>query len=414
MITSQKLFSSSFFNRFYRAMIIPGILLSLVFGFVGLTSPAQPFPADPTSPGYDLWVRIIVAFVVGPISIGMGWLIARRNPENLIGPVILLWGCAANAEFNSGYLPPSLAALAGPYLGILANPAMFMMLSNFPTGTGVTLGWDRVVAGYTFFVMGLNTLRILVSPYPYGLMSPNPFAIESLLPYSDFITTISDIGLMLLLALSIGLSIVRYRRSSETTRKQMRWLLIMGLYYALFAVLGFSLDWGAGLGSAGITLFSILGLAAISVPSISVGIAILFHRLWDIDIIIRRTLQYTILTGMLALLYAASVLVLQTGVKNFTGAQSQWVIVVSTLVIAALFNPLRVRIQNFIDRRFYRNKYDADLALAHFAATTRDEVALDRITGSLMDLVMETMQPEKASLWLVRRKTSQPDQEAQA
>ena len=133
---------------------------------------------------------------------------------------------------------------------------------------------------------------------------------------------------------------------------------------------------------------------------VAIGIAILRYRLYDIDIIIRRTVQYAILTGLLALVYYGSVVVLQSLVENLTGAQSPLVIVLSTLAIAALFNPLRTRIQDFIDRRYYRQKYDAEQALARFADTARDEVDLDQLTTALLKMVEETLQPNQVSLWL--------------
>ncbi len=146
----------------------------------------------------------------------------------------------------------------------------------------------------------------------------------------------------------------------------------------------------------------ILFVANFGLPiiSFSLAIAILRYRLFDIDVIIRKTLQYTLLTGLLALVYFGSVLMLQTLVENLTGEQSQLVIVLSTLAIAALFNPIRSASQDFIDRRFYRKKYNAEKALARFAATARDEVDMDKLTTALLVVVGETMQPEKTSLWL--------------
>ena len=127
------------------------------------------------------------------------------------------------------------------------------------------------------------------------------------------------------------------------------------------------------------------------------------YRLWDIDLVIRRTIQYALLTGILALVYFVCVVVLQSVISAVGGQQSSAVIVLSTLAIAALFNPLRIRLQDFINRRFYRPKYDAEHALARFAMTARNEVELDNLTAALLGLANETMQPSRVSLWLTEK-----------
>jgi hypothetical protein len=132
----------------------------------------------------------------------------------------------------------------------------------------------------------------------------------------------------------------------------------------------------------------------------AIAVAILRYRLYDIDIIIRRTLQYALLTGLLAFVYFGSVLLLQSLFESFTDQQSPLIIVISTLSIAALFNPFRHRIQEFIDRRFYRKKYIAEIALAQFASTARDEVDMDVLTTALLGMVEDTMQPEQVTMWL--------------
>jgi hypothetical protein len=128
------------------------------------------------------------------------------------------------------------------------------------------------------------------------------------------------------------------------------------------------------------------------------AIAIQRYRLWDIDLIIRRTLQYAVLTGLLVLIYMSSVVLLQGLVENLTGQQSPIVIVISTLAIAALFNPVRIRVQEFIDRRFFRTRYDAEQTLAQFAATARDEVDMEILTSALLRVVEDAMQPEHVEL----------------
>lgn len=133
---------------------------------------------------------------------------------------------------------------------------------------------------------------------------------------------------------------------------------------------------------------------------ISIAVAIFRYRLWDIDVIIRKTLAYSFLTAVLALVFFGSITLLQSAVSAVSGQQSAVVTVLSTLLIAALFTPLRLRVQSLIDRRFYRQKYDAQQVLARFAITARDETDLDRLTGELAAIVTQSMQPEGLHVWL--------------
>jgi hypothetical protein len=130
------------------------------------------------------------------------------------------------------------------------------------------------------------------------------------------------------------------------------------------------------------------------------GIAITRYRLFDISVIIRKTLVYTVLSGLLALVYFGSVLLLQTMIGRVADEQSPLIIVVSTLLIAALFNPLRQRVQTFIDRRFFREKYDAQQILAQFAQTARDEVDMEALTAELSRVIQETIRPDTFAVWL--------------
>jgi hypothetical protein len=190
--------------------------------------------------------------------------------------------------------------------------------------------------------------------------------------------------------------IVRARRAGRVERQQIKWLAYGGAVVvgAIFVAGAISI-WSVTVGIA-VTNLALLGLP------IFTGIAIVRYRLYDIDILINRTLVYGALTATLALVYFGSVVTAQAIFRAFTGQQEQpqLAIVASTLVIAALFNPLRRRIQSFIDRRFYRRKYDARKTLETFSARLRDETDLDALSNDLTDAVRETMQPAHLSLWL--------------
>jgi len=223
----------------------------------------------------------------------------------------------------------------------------------------------------------------------------NPYGVEGL-PNVGNLVQMVVFTLIFVSAVSL---FVRRLRASGVERQQLKWfaysstLAIGGviLTYTVSKVLGaLWLEWVG---------YLVLVVGFIGIP-ISMGIAILRYRLYDIDIIINRTLVYGLLTTTLVALYFVGILVLQRVFVVLTGEQSTLAVVASTLLIAALFNPLRQRIQSFIDRRFYRRKYDARKTLEDFSAKLRDETDLDALNDDLVGVVRETMQPAHVSLWL--------------
>ena len=200
--------------------------------------------------------------------------------------------------------------------------------------------------------------------------------------------------------LLLMVSLRRYQSAaSETERRQLRWVW-WGLVVSTVPWLGLAVI-PSLFGAPYDANAQLIGLLRCAVPT-AIAIAVLRERLFDIDRLINRTLVYGLLTASLAGIYFGGVLVLQAGIRLITGgaAQSQLAVVASTLAIAALFAPLRRRVQGFIDRRFFRRKYDASRTLADFASTARDETDLDRLTRRLVSVVEETVQPAHASLWL--------------
>ena len=223
----------------------------------------------------------------------------------------------------------------------------------------------------------------------------NPYGVDSLI-----LDAVGLAGVILasasMVASAISL-IVRMRRAGRAQRQQIKWLAYGGALVvgSVFASGVLSTIWSPDVGIALISL-SLLGLP------IFTGVAIARYRLYEIDIVINRTLVYGALTAALVAVYFGGVATLQALFRAFTGQeqQPQLAIVVSTLAIAALFNPLRRRIQSFIDRRFYRSKYDARKTLESFSAKLRDETDLQALNNELVSVVRETMEPSHVSLWL--------------
>jgi hypothetical protein len=210
-----------------------------------------------------------------------------------------------------------------------------------------------------------------------------------------FLDDVFYLTLPLLLLVSGTAVIVRFRRSRGDERQQIKWFAYaVAVMVALFTI-WFSLGL-AGLVSASALVFTI-PLAGLPVAA---GVAILRYRLYEIDFLINRTLVYGSLTATLVAAYFGGIVVLQRVFVVLTGERSTLAVVASTLLIAALFNPLRRRVQGFVDRRFYRRKYDAAKTLASFNARLRDETELDTLSSDVVGVVRETMQPEHVSMWL--------------
>ena len=209
-----------------------------------------------------------------------------------------------------------------------------------------------------------------------------------------------------LLASIIAVQIYRYRKVSTSKQRQQTKWVVYGLTVAISGFVAtlimesifFATDNQSG-PPANLIGFTLLDFFLLFIP-LSIGFAILRSRLWDIDIIINRTLVYGTLSLMLVLIYFGLVFAVQYLLRGIINQNNDVAIVVSTLVIAALFNPLRHRIQKIIDRRFYRRKYDAAKTLAAFSVTLRNEVDLMKLKEELIGVVQETMQPEHVSLWL--------------
>jgi hypothetical protein len=226
---------------------------------------------------------------------------------------------------------------------------------------------------------------------PLGAISPGFSFATIQAPY--FLVLVSCV------ALCVASVLIRYRRSGPIERAQLKWFL----YACAVLLLLYILILGFGAQQQRVGWWTLVFDGAILLIPLSIGISILRYHLWDIDLIIRRTLVYSILTALLALFYFGSVVVLQQLLRLLTGAGNDLAVILSTLAIAALFLPLRSRIQQIIDRRFYRRKYDAARVLEAFGANARNEVDISRLTEHLLSVVQETVQPATVSVWLTER-----------
>jgi hypothetical protein len=248
--------------------------------------------------------------------------------------------------------------------------------------------------GSALFVAAVLTIQSALlpgDPRDSGLV--NPLGVEALEPVLDLPDPIMFAPYFAILFASAVTLVVRFRRSAGVERQQIKWLAYtVSVIPAWFLVNPVIVDNPFLVGAIDALLFA-------GVP-VATGIAILRYRLYDIDVVINRTLVYGALSVVLALVYLGGVVFLQAVFRYLTGQGSQLAVVASTLVIAALFNPLRRRIQGFIDRRFYRRKYDASKTFEAFSAKLRNRTDLDALSDDLVTVIQETMQPARVSLWL--------------
>ncbi|HEX6711076.1 MAG TPA: hypothetical protein VF068_12165 [Rubrobacter sp.] len=360
--------------------------------------------------GWTSWQEqalTVVGFIGIPI---VGGLIASRRPANIYGWLWLGLGMGqALMQLGQAYAayalvvePGSLPAPRtivtvlgeGWLASIVIVPFLWLL---FPEGRLPSSRW-RILAWVTVLV---GASLLIIAPLAPGRsgMAPveNPIDMENAV--GETIGTVIDPGILVLFVIIVisALSLVfRYRRASGIQRQQIKWFAYAAALNGFLVTID-TLDFSQFLGN---TLWTLLSTIAFASLYAAVGIAVLRYRLYDIDVVINRTLVYGSLTATLIALYFGSVTLLQSLLGSLTGQESQLAVVASTLVIAALFNPLRHRIQSFIDRRFYRRKYDASKTLESFSAKLREETDLDALNDEMVKIVRETMQPEHVSLWL--------------
>ena len=364
----------------------------------------------PNTPLYEPWLDNTLNALFYPT---VGAIVASRRPENPVGWLLCLYGfvisigyfCAEYAIYALLAQPDSLPAgeamvwIVSWVLPILNGLQVFYILL-FPTGRLPSrrwrwLGWLTVIFVVVGVILGAFSTGALL-----GILGPiqNPLGIEgfSNIYYKAVVFTMAS-----LLTLAAALAVfMRLRRAIGVERQQIKWFAYAAAAYASAGILAYIIPrvidtplWFERVSFA-------LNIAFIPAVPIAIGIAILRYRLYDIDLLINRTLVYGSLTAILLALYFFGIVVLQRVFVLLTGQQSTLAVVASTLLIAALFTPLRRHIQSFIDRRFYRSKYDARKTLEGFSARLREDTDLDALSDELVGVVRETMQPAHVSLWL--------------
>ena len=389
------------------ALSVALVLAGFAFGVLALPAPLPP-GREPMLPFIIVVDLLVLAYGT------VGALIASRRPGNTVGWIFCGVGLAlAVATAASGYadyglygdaLPaPELAAWLSVWLNIVVlavAPCLLFLL--FPDGRPPSARWRPVVwlvalTGVAIFLtLAFSPGELDEYTYP-GLR--NPLGIGG--SVGTLLAAVEGPGNALLpiaVSLSIASMIVRFRRSSGRERLQLKWVVYTAGVMATTFLVSFMLPEAVPQAFQDAVFF--LGVAAFAAIPIAAGIAILRHRLYGIDVLINRTLVYGSLTLSLAAIYVGGIALIQSLFHALTGQETQLAVVASTLAIASLFGPLRRRVQGFIDRRFYRRKYDATKTLEAFAARLRDETDLDALSEGLVGVVGETVQPAHASLWL--------------
>ncbi len=397
------------------ALAAVGLLFGILVFRVPLPEGREPFLAS-----------IVVLDTLVVLYGVLGALIVSRHGRNLIGWIFCFVAVSlAILSFASGYADYTLyarddslpgAMLAAWIVSWLFIPAVYVSMCYlfflFPDGRPASGRW-RPVIWVASIVAVVATLATALEPgrlFAFPTVE-NPFGLGG--PFGNSVVAannITDLAAMPVFLVSLASLASRLRGSRGRERLQLKWITYAASLTATSFAAAFAADLLTDSRAASDALF-LLGVVGFASIPVAAGVAILKYRLYDIDRIINRTLVYGALTATLALVYVGSVVSLQALLRSLTGQESSLAVVASTLAIAALFNPLRRHVQGFVDRRFYRSKYDAVKTLAAFSARLREETDLDVLSNDLVGVASRTMQPQHASVWL-RRDTATKGRQA--
>jgi hypothetical protein len=346
------------------------------------------------------------AYVVGMLSaVTVGALLASRRPAHPVGWLLLAMGLSVlGLGVSYGYANHGLVARPGALPGAIwaaayNNDVSFVPLATClgfvllltPTGSPPSprwRRWARVVASAP--ALALVAAALLPFEEPYQRFA-NPLEVPALAGPLGVVGTVAQLVIVASIPVAAASLVVRYRRARGVERQQLRWVaLAAGLVVVTLLALVAAIPIGNDV------LLGWLTAVDVALLPLATGAAIMRYRLYDIDRIVSRTLAYGLLTLLLGLCYAAVVLAL----GQLLPRDSSLAVAAGTLAVAALFQPARRRVQETVDRRFDRRRYDAARTIQAFSARLRDEVDLDTLTGELVAVVERTMQPTSASLWL--------------
>lgn len=385
------------------SMAVATVVLLIVA--LGLTAFVHWPPSD-FSPA--LWFASVFSAIGLSFTI-VGTLVAVRVPRNLLGWLMAVIGLAAGVtiagstiglfdrDIAHGTVPSAtfLTWLAQWLFEPAVLSAVVFIPLLFPAGRLASPRWRAFVA-VAILAITAQTLQTALLPWAPGQFPgiANPYAVEGpVVGLINAAATVSGITGGPALLLVLGSLVLRFRRSKGVEREQFKWFVSAGAV-ALLAQVASNLTSGP----VSDALF-MGGLATLGLLPVAIGIAILRYRLYDIDVVINRTLVYGSLTVVLAAVYAASVLALETVLAPLTRASSLSV-AGSTLLVAALFAPARRRVQSIVDRHFYRRRYDAAREIAGFGVRLRDEVEPQRLASAIASTLDRTVEPSFASIWL--------------
>jgi hypothetical protein len=384
-------------------------IASLALALLGLV---EALPSGLANAGFS---AVALLLILSTVTVGA--VLVTRVPRNIVGWLLLagglsaavFTGAAAVADYGLNLHPGSVPGAV--WFAVFSVATRFWFIGPlaglvplyFPTGRLLSRRWRTVIGVVLVAVVG-STLGPALSPflpgtYPMGLVNPLATGGTGVQLGAILTGTATIVGIPALLLVTASL-VVRYRRARDIERQQLKWFALVGLVFlptviVAFFTTGFTSGPLADISNA-VWAMAILGLALMPV---AIGLAVLRYRLYEIDRIISRTIGYGVLTLILAGLFVAVILLAQDLLAPFTGS-NELAVAGSTLVVYALFQPLRRRVQRLVDQRFNRTRYDAERTVADFTGRLRDQVDLETLRAEIVATVVQAVEPTSVSLWL--------------